>query len=132
MLETAVKSSNGETGLLLRQHLSQLMVSFSKLLKEEGVDVPVDSDRAWTHFMSLDASIQTLISKSFERYFEVMKDISSQGIKLNDTTQSLWRIFRNNEWIPESDLFSRISESDVVEIYMPDNTQLYRNSKYFK
>lgn len=117
--------------LLALEFKSEMRV-FSEMLERYGLNISVDSQRAWQYFATLNSGQQQDMLERFQRYFSVVTDITDQGIQFNDTYQSLWRIFKKNDWMLEGDLLSRIKSTNVVEIYLADNTQFYRNANYFK
>ena len=106
--------------------------SIFHILKESGAENQVLNDRAISFFNESEEILQIAAIARANRYLTLLQDIKSQGVSIDDTLGSLWRIFAKNGWLLESDLLSLINETDVVEIYLPDNTQLYRNSNFFK
>lgn len=103
-----------------------------QLLREGGVENESLSSRASAFFRNSGQDFQIATIKKANDYLGLIQDLKLQSVSLSDTQGCLWRIFGKNSWTLESDLLSLIKETDVVEIYLPDNTQLYRNANFFK
>ena len=43
----------------------------------------------------------------------------------------MWRAIRKLGWTPQSDVFDRIGDKDVVNIYTPQNIQIFQNLNFF-
>lgn len=120
------------TNILDQKYILDRMNTLARAVTSLGIPVTVDSKRAWDYFYSLTPENQRDIIRRFDRYMDVIADITGQGIGLMDNAQALWRICKRFDWMPYSEIIERVNRQDVIEIYLADNTQLYRNMSYFK
>lgn len=61
----------------------------------------------------------------------IFAEASEAGERLTDSRHLLWRHFRRSGLTPASDLFDKIGETDVVEVYGLDNIHLFQNLNFF-
>ncbi len=113
-------------------NIGQLFMSLYSLVKQH-VSAPEELKKPDLEFLAnLDIETKKIISGNATKYLEVITDIQDSGTDLNNTIQSLWRIANKFQWRFNLDTLTKIKDSDVVEIYLPDNTQLFRSFNYFK
>lgn len=124
----SVQSSNQR---LFVDELYRQIDLFSSLLKKNEIRIEGNRLEAWEHFLSLPLDQQIKIRNIFGRYFEIVMDIQDNGYDFRDTVQSLWRIHCQNKWLLNDEVIQTIASSDVVEIYMKDQTSLFRNFNYY-
>jgi hypothetical protein len=67
--------------------------------------------------------------KVFQRTIEVTL---SNGDSLENVGRSVWHALSTLGFVPPSDIFSKIGNDDVVEIYDLQNIQLWRNFNFLK
>lgn len=72
-------------------------------------------------------AIETLRS-----YVEILAAADREGEDLNDSKRLLWRMLRKMRLSPLSDIFEKIESHHVLEIYTPDNWQIFRNLNFFR
>lgn len=61
----------------------------------------------------------------------LLEECVAQGDDPKNSAQMLWRILRKIKAIPENDIFDKIAEGDVVEVYLDDHIQIFRNLEFF-
>lgn len=114
------------------QELKSLLEEFSLLLFQNDIFLTTLKPTALAYFNSLGDSQRQIIIENFKRYFEIVSDVRDSGIELRDTRQSLWRISQRFRWRMNDEVLNSLEDDDVVEVYLPDQSQLYRNLNYFK
>ncbi|MBX3020226.1 MAG: hypothetical protein KF799_01005 [Bdellovibrionales bacterium] len=62
-------------------------------------------------------------------YDQVLTAHLEEGSK--DHRNMLWKFFSKMGYAPTSDIFDRIEDGDIIEVYSMDHQQLYRNLNYF-
>ncbi len=62
---------------------------------------------------------------------EILKECIASGENPKNSARLLWRILKKIKATPESDIFDKISEGDVIEVYLDDHTQIFRNLEFF-
>jgi hypothetical protein len=115
----------------LQASMSNALSHFADLLSTRGYTVKVDSVQAWRRFEASSRELQEALIHRFQSQLSMQTELSENGVDFRDPVQSVWRILSKFNWKPPHDLFDRIHKNDVVEIFLPDHTQLYRNLNYF-
>lgn len=84
------------------------------------------------YFSVLDEKEKNSIVEHLRFYCELCEAQISEGFKLRDNLSFTWRAFRKLDLIPRGDIFSHMTDEDLIEIYSCENKQLYRNFKFFE
>lgn len=79
--------------------------------------------------MSLNGAEKAL--SDCKTYLNILRSSAEAG-KVNDSGQILWFALKELGFRPSGDLFDKIQQGDVVEIYDTTNTQVFRNLNFFK
>lgn len=58
--------------------------------------------------------------------------ILSGGTEAFDNRVLLWRLLKRIGGVPQDDLFDKIKDDDLIEVYFPDHTPLFRNFKFYR
>jgi len=106
--------------------------SYQELAHSHGYDIEAHSPNAWERFESYPPDVQKILIERFNTQLSIITELNEDKLNFRDPVQSVWRILSKFNWKPPHDLFQRLSKNDIVEIYLPDQTQLYRNLEYFK
>lgn len=61
----------------------------------------------------------------------IFEETLAAGDKLTDSRKLLWRHFSRSGFVPCSDLFDKIGDTDVVEVYGMDQIHLTQNLNFF-
>lgn len=69
-------------------------------------------------------------AESLERQLQYYIECEKEQIAPSNEIQVLWRILQTEKWTFPKDLFSHISNNDVIEIYNLDFTQYFANSTF--
>lgn len=62
---------------------------------------------------------------------EILQDSIASGEDPKNSAKLLWRILKKIKATPEADIFDKISDTDVIEVYLDDHTQIFRNLNFF-
>lgn len=84
------------------------------------------------HFRNMEVSEQKYVVDNLRFYVELCLEQMLDGFKLSDNLSFTWRAFRKLHFVPRSDLFNEVTDSDVLEIYSKDMCQLYRNLRFYE
>jgi hypothetical protein len=114
------------------KELHSLLEAYCTLLRMKGVSVSPFTELSRQRYASYPRELQERIYRGFIKYVSAVLDIVSDGVPLDNTAQSLWCIFKRHQLRPRPDLFSVISERDIVEIYLPNQVQWYRSFNFFR
>lgn len=66
---------------------------------------------------------------------EIFESMLAEKQSLKDSSKHVWRFLRQMNLTPQSDIFDKMSDNDVVEIYIPDETgqrQAFRNLRFLE
>jgi hypothetical protein len=58
-------------------------------------------------------------------------DLLTAGEKITDSPRLMWRYLTKNSMVPRSDIFEKMKDGDVVEIYGMDQVHLCQNLNFF-
>jgi len=64
-------------------------------------------------------------------YNAILVDHLTSGAPVKDHKTMMWKYFAQMGYAPTSDIFDRIEDTDIIEIYNMDGDQIYRNLNYF-
>lgn len=114
------------------QTLRFLMKELAKQFIKEGYSVSAYTEASWAQFdkMSSDQKDQTY--RNFLSYYAVCEEAVNSGDLICDSQALLWRMIKKLGLRPSGDLFNKISDGDVIEIYNKDFIQTFRNLRFFE
>lgn len=84
------------------------------------------------YFSALSDSEKGSVVEHLRFYCELCEAQIAEGFKLRDNLSFTWRAFRKLDLVPRGDIFSHMTDEDLIEIYSCENKQLYRNFKFFE
>lgn len=70
--------------------------------------------------------------ETLETYVDVIAANDRDGGSFADSKQILWRMLRRLKYSPQSDIFEKIHDHNILEIYTSDNWQIFRNLNFFR
>ena len=97
-------------GVLIRTYHSEELPYFSKLSS-------IDQETAVTRL---------------SQYVSICQDVVAGGGSLRSSRTFVWRALKEMGLLPDSDLFTRIEEDEIIEIYNLDHIQIFRNLPFFE
>lgn len=110
--------------ILLAEHLCEL-------LRIYGLNVKPYLDKNNLYFSELTEELQISQLNHFQRYVEVCQETKEQGHDLRETGHLVWNMLKKLELKSHVDVFSKLKETDIVEIYNSQNVQTFRNLNFF-
>ncbi|MCB0416759.1 MAG: hypothetical protein KDD39_03860 [Bdellovibrionales bacterium] len=129
--------SHSEQTLRPRQHwrrMKDLLESFCELAAREGYSFkPYDPARPLAKFQELPESQQEQILGAFVTYYQACLQALDEGGDLGDSGFKIfWNILKKLGLRPSSDLFNRLNNQDVIEVYTDSYLQIYRNLRFLE
>ena len=109
----------------------QMCLYYSDLLALEGKKVRPFRSPDLPVFSALTAEQKKSAIDFIGTALEIFEETRAEGFKLNDSPRLLWRALRKLGWTPQSDVFDRMGEKDVINIYTPQNIQIFQNLNFF-
>ena len=61
----------------------------------------------------------------------LFQDVLSAGERLSDSRRLLWRFFNKNGFVPCADIFSKMGDNNIIEIYGVDQVHLWQSLNFF-
>jgi PAS domain-containing protein len=104
----------------------------SSFLADDGVLKKPYASPELPHFGKLSAAGKQEVVQNLAHTLEVFDEVRNEGCSLRDSPQLIWRNLRKLRWTPRSDLFDKIEESDVIEIFSRDHRGLFRNLAFYE
>jgi hypothetical protein len=83
------------------------------------------------YFTQLPIEKKQEIVQNVRFYHELCQEQMSEGYQIKDSLTFTWRALNRLGLVPRSDLFSNVSDGDILEVYSGDGRQLYRNFLFF-
>lgn len=113
-------------------HFAQLCEVICKLGQSAGVRILASHGTQFPIFSTLPQAQRQLILADLESYVSVCQGCLQMGGKLSDSKALLWSMMRHFGLKPSSDLFSYVTDDQLIEIYNMDHVQIFRNFKFFE
>lgn len=101
------------------------------LLASEGIHRRAYAENL-PHFNPLSAQQKQEAIRQLSFYGELCQEQRTEGYSLKDSPTFTWRALQKLGLTPPSELFSQITNEDVVEVYSDENRQLFRNFNFFE
>jgi hypothetical protein len=106
---------------------------FRQLLQGQGIQgVEPYGPGSFAVFNKLPTPKQEKIATDFATFSALCAECVRSNISLRDGRKLLWKILPQLNLRPRSDLFEQINDDQVVEIYRPDFTQIFRNLRFLE
>ena len=80
--------------------------------------------------LSLSQKISTL--RNLKKYISMYSSTLEERIEPENEAQLLWYALAQWKLTPTSDIFTKIKETDYIEVYNTDNLQIHRSFNYFQ
>ncbi|OFZ18453.1 MAG: hypothetical protein A2X94_00470 [Bdellovibrionales bacterium GWB1_55_8] len=114
------------------ERFRQMSLLYSQMVHEEGILVRPFRSPGLELFANSSPERQLAAIDCLSESLEIFTELRDEGCSLKDTPRLLWRSLNRLRLIPEKDIFDKISDEDVVEIYSLDHRQRFRNLKFFE
>ncbi len=114
--------------------LEALLREFAQRAQLEGMPVKTFSESRPLHTVFAQAPLlrQQKTYENFKQFYDVCADAIRNEIPLVQGSRLLWRMISKLGLTPCSDLFDKIEEEDVLEIYDCELMQVFRNFKFLE
>jgi len=101
------------------------------LLASEGIHRKAYAENL-PHFGLLSVVQKEDVIQQLSFYADLCQEQMSEGYSLKDSPVFTWRALQKLGLVPPSELFSQITNEDIVEVYSAENRQLFRNFNFFE
>jgi hypothetical protein len=111
----------------------ELCLLYCDFMKREGVLVRPFLDPTLPVFSKYEPALQDQITRGIVADLEIFESMQSEGHSLRDTPKLVWRYMNKLGLIPQSDIFDKITDDDIVEVYLVADgaqSQVFRNLKF--
>jgi hypothetical protein len=123
-----LKCRDSEAVSLFRELSDQLCQTLSRY----GIPFRAYQSPALPLFSKLDQAKQQLILTTLQETLAVYAESEGSGESLTDTKRVLWRTLSRMKLPPQADILDHIEDGDVVEVYLTDFFQVFRNLNFFR
>jgi hypothetical protein len=114
------------------EQFRELCLYYSSLLQIEGIharpfrafDLPV--------FSALPPERKRSTVDHIRSILEVFEDTVSEGTSLRNSRKLTWRAVAKLGMVPQSDIFDKLKDSDVITIYSNQNVMLFQSLNFFE
>jgi hypothetical protein len=110
----------------------ELASLYAEYCEQEGLRVVPFHSAELPVFSALSAARQNEAIHCLTQYVEVFAELRAEKTSLRNSTMLLWRCLRRLGLTPQSDIFDKIGDENVVEIYSLDQRQIFHNLKFWE
>jgi hypothetical protein len=123
---TAIRDMQGP-----EQRFREMALLYSRFLEQEGIRVRPFHSSDLPCFSKLNAEQKNEAISQIASLLEIFEETQSEQGRLKDSPRLLWRTLRKLKWIPQPDIFDKIQDGDVVEIYSVEHKHIFQNLEFF-
>ncbi|MGZ3688687.1 MAG: hypothetical protein ACXVBW_10320, partial [Bdellovibrionota bacterium] len=108
---------------------------YSDFVRAENIRVRPYESEELPEFSSLSLDRQDNAIASITADLEDFESMRAEGHRLRDSSKLLWRALNRMGLVPQSDVFDKIGEEDIVEVYLIDQrgqNQVFRSLIYLQ
>ena len=114
------------------EEFKKIATEFCEVLKTLGITtLPFRPDRK-LHFSKRSKKDQKKIISYLDISLSILNECILSKENAFDNKVLLWRVFKRIGGAPQDDLFDKIDDDDLIEIYFTDHTPLFRNLKFYR
>lgn len=128
----AVHASRARSGTDNGSLFLSLSEAFCKTLGSNGIRFRPYQSEELPHFSRLRPDMQAIVLAYLEESLATWAESAANGESLNDSSRLLWRTLSRMRLTPQPDIFDKITDDCVVEIYTPEFRQIFRNLNFFR
>lgn len=121
-----VDSSRGEAA-----EFKRLAVEYCQLVNQFGFNVKPFRNTASLQFEKCTPKQKLRAITYLDINIHLLNESVASGENPLNSAQLLWRALKKIKGTPEADLFDKIEAEDVVEVYLDDHIQIFRNLQFF-
>lgn len=89
-------------------------------------------DPALVHYSALSDERKTAALERLRVYHQSLASMENAGHAIDNSSRSLWHALKTLGFTPDSEIFSKFENDDVIEVYDSNGTQMWRNFNYMK
>lgn len=115
----------------ITQTYVDLLESVSNVLSIYGLKIKPYNDIKNLHFLNLNFESQLKTIDHFGVYAEVVIE-THKSHTLKDSKVLLWNMLKRLGYYSMDDVFTKIKDHHIIEIYNSQNVQIFRNLSFFK
>ena len=112
-------------------HLRRQFESFVEMAKDEGFSLTPYISPQLPVFSRHTPEIRASIVTVFDEYLAVMANVKREEQRIYRNLTTVWQMLARLRLRAASDLFAKLHENDVIEIYSSDSRQLFRSFNFF-
>lgn len=109
-----------------------LAEEMSALLNSLGTSTKPYLDPAVPHCRRAAPAVRARGIEYLEANLRILRECLAAGENPRESARFVWRGLQMLKLTPEGDIFDRIENDDVVEVYALDSVQIFRNIRFFE
>jgi len=110
---------------------AQQLETLADLLKQHGFEVKPYHNPSLPHFSRHGESQKAAILQALRAYCEALQDVCKFDDNI-DMSQFVWRFLLRLGITPSEDLFTTLENEKFIQIYNPDQFQIFRSLRCFE
>ena len=108
-----------------------VFTSYQELMAERGIQVRVHDGQGLRFFPHQDEKRAHAVLSAIEDTIRVHREAMAENPSMSQS-QLIWRMMRQHDIRPPDDLFERLSDDLVIEIYSREHVPLYQSMEIFR
>ncbi len=113
------------------EEFKKLSIEYCRLINHFGYKAKPFRDNQPLRFESAMPALKMRAIAYLDANIEILNECVASGENPKNSAQILWRILKKIKATPEMDIFDKIENGDVVEVYFDDHVQIFRNLEFF-
>lgn len=113
------------------RHFTEIAHQLRDLAAQAGVAIIPYRDLDVPIFSALREPAKRKVLQVMSHQLDFFKLAASEGLRV-DSSKLIWRALAQMRMAPQPDLFDKITDANVVEVYHWDGTILFKNLKFFE
>ncbi|MBL7687464.1 MAG: hypothetical protein JNJ49_05475 [Bdellovibrionaceae bacterium] len=103
-----------------------------RLFASSGLKVQSYHDPALVHYSALSDERKAAALERLRIYHQSLVSMENAGHAIDNSSKSLWHALKTLGFMPDSEVFAKFENDDVIEVYDSRGTQMWRNFNYMK
>ena len=125
------KNEEADSGTRLNERFRDLCLSVARMYAEEGVGVRPFRSADLPVFSKLGPDRKREAIAEIETVLQILKDTRADGFSIKDSPRLIWRALRRFGLTPQSDIFDKMGDEDIVQIYSHRQNAIFSNLNLF-
>ena len=121
-----------DSTISLESEFKLIADEISNLFEKNGQPIRPYRDPRLIYYSQLDKARQQSSLHRLKIFLSSITSTLDAGDQLSNNSRALWHAIGTLGFRPDSEVFSKLQDDDVIEVYDSQGTQIWRNFNYMK